>query len=205
MLNFRNANVVIVGDKIRIHGPSTNRIVLGYFSISTLENKMGDAADDLRDMEENLFDSAGFDTPIDAGSWQDAKGNMHQISKMQTSHIENCIKLLQRKEIMPDKIQEFKRELLRRQEQGEEYEIVNHRITITNEDIIECARRKGAKIPASGAGVYFGEKRCTNLKVTVEFDTQKRLSPKESRSSASKRISSRRTLTTGKKGSKRRR
>jgi hypothetical protein len=142
------------------------------------------------------------------GEWKTREGEVLKIAKMQTKHILNCIKFLERKmqnapnrprELCINKIQEFKDELKNRK--NEHIQITKHVIEIKEEDFVQyCKDVLGVKIPESGAGVYVngdGNKwRLGTKSVTLEFDTQKKL--------ASKHSSLRKTSKTKRKASKRR-
>lgn len=138
---------------------------------------MGDMADDAMQAEEDL---AMIHPLLEQGTWRNKEGKLLQIKDMDTSYIENCIRFLIGKEGWIHKIQEFKMELANRKLAGERVIITKNSFEITEADIIELARSKGVKIPASGAGVYCTESdgaewRINRVKVAVKFDTQKQL------------------------------
>lgn len=143
------------------------------------------------------------------GFWRDAEGTVHEIPKMETSHIQNCVAFLERRLQEPElkrstrarwgkKIGEFMHELKVRELKGEQVMTQTTVVRITEQDLVDLVKTKGVKIPATGARAYWN-KQHYQTGLTVEFTTQKTLSP-----GALGNGSSRQTSKTRRRASKRR-
>jgi hypothetical protein len=116
------------------------------------------------------------------GEYDDIPNKLHnntgywmgqRFEDMDISHLKNTEAFCRRKGL-PGKADEIKEFL-----QGVDMTnvvIKKHELVISESEILELAKKKGLKIPKSGAGVYVGQERV--LSVAVRFDTTEKLNEK---------------------------
>lgn len=123
----------------------------------------------------------------DEGFW---KGK--PLSGMTVSHLRNTVKLLNRwredDSYYPfiRKIAEMEAELKSRANGNvtfglgdgvNRFVVRKNSFVVTTAMILDAARAAGLKIPASGAGVYFGDRKVTDGDIEIRFDTTHTVKP----------------------------